>query len=138
MPPKAAFRPGAAVSTQQHTAFAAPVVASSFEVVDSSDIALQLNALNIPGKVTGEAVGVVQQLLDMLAETSLSSNDLKGTMDELRSEVKQSRAEVEPLRSLADGKGHGILDRRIEGQNWGARGSACRNAPGCCRQAQFS
>ena len=98
MPPKAAFRPGAAVSTQQHTAFAAPVVASSFEVVDSSDIALQLNALNIPGKVTGEAVGVVQQLLDMLAETSLSSNDLKGTMDELRSEVKQSRAEVEPLK----------------------------------------
>jgi hypothetical protein len=104
MPPKAAFRQGAAVSTQQHTAFAAPVVASSFEVVDSSDIALQLNALNISGKVTGEAVGVVQQLLDMLAETSLSSNDLKGTMDELRSEVKQSRAEVEPLKKENSGK----------------------------------
>jgi centrosomal protein CEP135 len=99
MPPKATFRPGAAASSQQqHTAFTAPVVASSFEVVDSSDIALQLNALNIHGKVTGEAVGVVQQLLDMLAETSMSSNELKGAMDELRSEVKQSRAEVEPLK----------------------------------------
>jgi chromosome segregation ATPase len=66
--------------------------------VDSSDVALQLNALNIPGKVTGEAVGVVQQLLDMLAETSLSGNQLKEAMDELRSDVKQSRAEVEPLK----------------------------------------
>jgi chromosome segregation ATPase len=99
MPPKAAFRPGAAASMQQqHTAFSAPVAASSFEVVDSSDVALQLNALNIPGKVTGEAVGVVQQLLDMLAETSLSGNQLKEAMDELRSDVKQSRAEVEPLK----------------------------------------
>jgi chromosome segregation ATPase len=99
MPPKATFRPGAAASMQQqHTAFSAPVVASSFEVVDSSDIALQLNALNIPGKVTGEAVGVVQQLLDMLAETSSSGNQLKEAMDELRSDVKQSRAEVEPLK----------------------------------------
>lgn len=99
MPPKATFRPGAPVSAQQqHTAFAAPVVSSSFEVVDSSDIALQLNALNIPGKVSGEALGVVQQLLDMLAETSSSSNELKEDMDVLRSEVKQSRAEVEPLK----------------------------------------
>jgi centrosomal protein CEP135 len=99
MPPKATFRAGAPLSSQQqHTAFTAPVVASSFEVVDSSDIALQLNALNIPGKVTGEALGVVQQLLDMLAETSSSSNDFKSAMDGLRSEVKQSRAEVEPLK----------------------------------------
>jgi centrosomal protein CEP135 len=99
MPPKATFRPGAAVtSQQQHTAFAAPVVASSFEVVDSTDVGLQLNALNIHGKVTGEAISVVQQLLDMLAETSISSNELKGALDELRSEVKQSRAEVEPLK----------------------------------------
>ena len=99
MPPKATFRPGAPVSTQQqHTAFAAPVVASSFEVADSSDVVLQLNALNIHGKVTGEAIGVVQQLLDLLAETSSSGNDLKDAMDLLRSEVKQSRAEVEPLK----------------------------------------